>query len=207
MSWGMPTTHKQALTIEDLSTVCVSYQPNPTYDDILFCTQLCISFFALMGLGELTFPDAVALMDPQKLSSHSSIILQLRSVQFFLPGHKADRFFEGNLIILGENELDCSATTWFQAYLKSCDNLFPLSSPLWLHMDGTVPTRSFFMNCLRHFFEKDVGGQLMRAGSATSLAEHGVPPHIIQGIGQLASSAWQIYIRKHPVLLQAMLHA
>jgi hypothetical protein len=47
----------------------------------------------------------------------------------------------------------------------------------------------------------------MRAGGATSLAENGVAPHIIQGIGRWASPAWQIYIRKHPVLLQAMLHA
>jgi hypothetical protein len=177
------------------------------YDDILFCTQLCVGFFALMCLGELTFPDTIALRDPQKLSSHGSVILQPQSIQFFLPGHKANRFFEGNLIILWENELDCSATTWFRAYLKSHDDLFPLSSLLWLHMDGTIPTRSCFMNRLRHFFEKDVGGQSMRAGGATSLAEHGIPPHIIQGIGQWVLSAWQIYIHKHPVLLQAMLHA
>jgi len=47
----------------------------------------------------------------------------------------------------------------------------------------------------------------MRAGGATSLAENGVGLHIIQGIGWWASTAWQIYICKHPVLLQAMLHA
>jgi hypothetical protein len=57
------------------------------------------------------------------------------------------------------------------------------------------------------WFDKDIAGQSMRAGSATSLAENGVAPHIIQGIGCWASDTWQIYIRKHPVLLQAMLHA
>jgi hypothetical protein len=63
------------------------------------------------------------------------------------------------------------------------------------------------MRRLHLFFEKDVGGQSMRAGGATSLAENGVAPHIIQGIGRWVLGAWQIYIRKHPVLLQAMLHA
>jgi len=47
----------------------------------------------------------------------------------------------------------------------------------------------------------------MHAGGATSLAENGMAPHTIQGIGQWASIALKIYIWKHPVLLQAMLHA
>lgn len=45
----------------------------------------------------------------------------------------------------------------------------------------------------------------MRAGGATSLAENSVPPNLIQAIGRWASSAFQIYIRKNPVLLQALL--
>lgn len=160
-----------------------------------------------MRLGELTFPDDHSLRDPRKLSQRTSVVLQSSTIQFFLPGHKADRFFEGNLIILCDNHLICNATRLFRTYLKSRDRLFPLSSPLWLKQDGSVPTRSFFMTRLRHFFDEDIGGQSMRAGGATSGAEHGVAPHIIQGIGRWASSAWQIYIRKHPVLLQAMLHA
>jgi len=67
--------------------------------------------------------------------------------------------------------------------------------------------RSFFMQHLWIFFSSDMGGQSMHGGGVTSLAENGVAPHIIQGIGHWASSTWQIYIHKHPVLLQAMLHA
>lgn len=69
------------------------------------------------------------------------------------------------------------------------------------------PMRSFFMWCLCLLFKKDVGGQSMHAGGATlaSLAENGVTPHIIHGIGWWASTAWEIYIHKHPILLQAML--
>jgi hypothetical protein len=204
---GTLTNRKRALTIDDLNTVCTAYRLNLTHDDILFCAQLCIGFFALMHLGELTFPDNHSLWDSHKLSRHSSVVFQPSSIQFFLPGHKADRFFEGNLIVLCDNDLFCSPTALFRAYLKSRDHLFPLSSPLWLKQDGTVPTRSLFIACLHRFFDKDIGRQSMRAGGATSLAEHGVAPHIIQGISCWASSVWQIYIRKHPVLLQAMLRA
>ena len=51
----------------------------------------------------------------------------------------------------------------------------------------------------------DIAGQSMRSGSATSLAENSVPPHLTQAIGHWASSAFQIYIRKNPVLLHALL--
>ena len=46
--WGMPTVRKQALTIEDLNTICASYNDANLHNDLLFCTQLCIGFFALM---------------------------------------------------------------------------------------------------------------------------------------------------------------
>ncbi|KAF8228549.1 hypothetical protein L208DRAFT_1487066 [Tricholoma matsutake] len=160
-----------------------------------------------MRLGELTWPDDRELRDPRKLTKRNSVLIKNTYFQFFLPGHKADRFFEGNTIILCTNPFPCNPKSIFTAYLQSRDRRFPLSSPLWLRSSRTVPTRSFFMRRLRLFFENDVGGQSMRAGGATSLAENGVAPHIIQGIGQWASDAWHIYIRKHPVLLQAMLHA
>ncbi|KJA20154.1 hypothetical protein HYPSUDRAFT_43523 [Hypholoma sublateritium FD-334 SS-4] len=45
----------------------------------------------------------------------------------------------------------------------------------------------------------------MRAGGATSLAEHAVSPTLIQAMGRWSSEAFQIYVRKHPVLLHALL--
>jgi len=47
----------------------------------------------------------------------------------------------------------------------------------------------------------------MRAGGATSLAEHGVPPAIIQPLGRWSSQAYLIYIHKNPTLIQAMLYS
>ena len=87
------------------------------------------------------------------------------------------------------------------------DLLHPLSSPLWIRKNGSVPTRHFFITRLRHYFEKDVAGQSMRAGGATSLAEHGVPPSLIQFMGRWSSDAFFIYIRKSPVLIQALLYS
>jgi hypothetical protein len=54
-------------------------------------------------------------------------------------------------------------------------------------------------------FPADIVGQSMCTGGATSLAEAAVALPVIQAIGQWASTTFQIYIRKNPVLLQALL--
>lgn len=172
----------------DLNTVCNTYSRNHTHNDLLFCTQLCIGFFALMCLGELTWPDNMELWDPRKLTKQNSITVNLTSFQFFLPGHKANRFFEGNTIILCPNPFPCNPMTLFMAYLESCDHLFPLSSPLWLNENGAVPTRLFFIWRLRVFFDSDVGGQSMRAGGVTkrsSSTHH--PGDWVMGITSMAN--------------------
>jgi hypothetical protein len=102
---------------------------------------------------------------------------------------------------------DINPLSVFADYLSSRDRLHPLSTPLWLKKNGTVPTRQFFISRLRRYFDKDVAGQSMRAGGATSLAEHGVPPSLIQFMGRWSSDAFFIYIRKSPVLIQALLYS
>ena len=95
---AMPTTCKRALTLTDLKTVANALADSIDYDDILFLAQLLTGFFALFRLGELTYPDDPELCDPQKVTKRMSVRFSDTSFQFFLPGHKADRFFEGNTI-------------------------------------------------------------------------------------------------------------
>ena len=108
-------------------------------------------------------------------------------------------------IIIQRHHLVIDPYTHFRNYLKSRDCLFPFSSNLWLRADGSRPSHSFFINRLHQFFDSSIAGQSMRSGGATSLALNSVPPHLIQAIGRWASPAFQIYIRKNPVLLQALL--
>ena len=77
----------------------------------------------------------------------------------------------------------------------------PLHLALWFRANGSIPTRSFFIRKLHLFFDKEIGGQSMRAGGATFLAEKGTPPSLIQARGRWSSDAFLIYIRKNPALL------
>jgi len=203
---AVPTSRKCALTLGDLNTVVNALGHSTNYDDRLFLAQLLTGFFALFHLGEMTYPDDPTLCDPRKVTKHNSMRVSDQTFQMFLPGHKADRFFEGNVIIVCKNQHAFDPHKFFTAYLHACDENFPLrSSPLWLTSKGAVPTHSFFIKCLQCFFNSDTAGQSLRAGGATSLAENGVPPSIIQAIGRWASDAFKIYICKNPVLIQALL--
>ena len=204
---GTATKRKRALTFSDLQKVIDELDHSTLHDDLLFKTMLLTGFFALMRLGELTFPDEFRLRNWRKVTKRSSVVVTAEQYEFLLPAHKADRFFEGNRIIIKKAPY-CTIDPLpiFRDYLTSRDERFPLSSPLWVLHSGAVPTRQFFIGRLRHFFDRDVAGQSMRAGGATSLAEHGVAPPIIQFMGRWTSDAFLIYIRKNPVLIQALLY-
>jgi hypothetical protein len=203
---GTLTNRKRALTVSDLVTVTNYYAQSDNYDDILFVTMLLTGFFALMRLGELSFPNDKSLRDWRKVTKRSSVIVTAVQYEFHLPSHKADPFFEGNRIIIRRDQFDqINPLQHFMTYLARRDHSFPASSALWLTSKGTVPTRDFFIRRLRRFFTNDIAGQSMRAGGATTLAENGVSPTIIQAIGRWKSEAFLMYIRKNLVLVQALL--
>jgi hypothetical protein len=204
---GSPTVRKRALTIEDLHMVVNHYHNSPSHNDKLFVAMLLSGFFGLLRLGELTFPNDSKLHNWKKVTRRNTVVISDSQYEFFLPGHKADRFFEGNRIIILAQRFGHQPLHHFSQYLESRDRLHPIASALWLTEEGLVPTRSFFISRLNLFFDKTISGQSMRAGGATALAEHGVPPSLIQAAGRWASDAFLIYIRKNPTLLQAFLFA
>jgi hypothetical protein len=142
---AVPTSCKRALTLGDLETVTNALRLSTNYDDRLFLAQLLTGFFALFRLGEMTYPDDPTLCYPRKVTKRNSVRISDTFFQMFLPGHKADRFFEGNIIIIHKNQHMFDPHKFFTAYLHHRDKKFPLSSPLWLTSKGAIPTRSFFI--------------------------------------------------------------
>jgi hypothetical protein len=202
--FGVATTRKLPLTRENLLTVCDAYRNNPSHDDVLFVTQLLTGTECLMRLGELTWPDKVALRDYRKVSMRHTVSFHTDALSFWLPGHKADQFFEGNRLIVRKS-VSPDAYSLFKTYLSSRDRLFRACPELWLRADGTIPTRTWFINRLRRFFPNSIAGQSMRAGGATSLAEAGIAPNLIQAAGRWTSETFNRYVRKNPFLFEALL--
>ncbi|KAI9571540.1 hypothetical protein HD554DRAFT_203794 [Boletus coccyginus] len=103
--FGRPVQRVDALTCNDL-LLTMSLTPAPlAFDDLLFLTQLLSGFFALLRLGELTWPDTTLARDYQKLVLQHSVTLTPSSYRFELQTDKADHLFEGNTILIYHGRL------------------------------------------------------------------------------------------------------
>jgi hypothetical protein len=198
---ALPITRKSPLTRQRLGEIVTSLTPSSCHDTKLFMAILTTGFHALLRLGELVWPDRSDLQDYRKVTLRSTVKLLPAAFLFFLPGHKADRFFEGNRVLVLKTHSPDDPFLPFTSYLKSRDHLWPYNPELWLRANGSVPTHGWFLQLLCHFVPPDISGHSLRAGGATALAEAGVPLHIIQASGRWASDTFQSYIRQHPAIL------
>ena len=144
-----------------------------------------------MCLGELVWPDKKALQDFWKVTKWDSVELLPKGFSFSLPGHKANKFFEGNKVIVQQNLSGDNLDEPFHKYLQSCDWLFPFHPQLWLWVGRSVPTCGWFICHLCQHFPADIAGHSLHAGDATVLAQAGIPPYIIQAIGHWALDTFQ----------------
>jgi hypothetical protein len=207
-----PIKRKDPITMNDLRFVETKYRHSKEHDDYLFETQLATGVHGLLRLGDLTFPDSSSIREWRKVTRRNTLDIRPHQYSFVLPAHKADRFYEGNKVVVCAFESSDSSPPFdpfpsFFRYLHSRDSLFPASSPLWLTSEGKIPTRSFFMSRFHALFSKSYGGASMRAGGATHLAMNNTPPELIRAMGRWSSNAWEIYIRLHPALLRSLLHS
>ncbi|KAH9851869.1 hypothetical protein C2E23DRAFT_694976, partial [Lenzites betulinus] len=173
-----PIVRKRALVRDDLARAlsCLT----TSYDDTLFAAILLTGFHALLRLGELVWPDNAALQSYRKITMRASVKVTASAYEYLLPAHKADRFFEGNHVLIKRSAVAPDPLSIFSTFLTARDSLFPLRAELWLRSSGAVPTRAWFMRKLRSIFPRDIAGHSMRAGGATSLAAAGAPPATIQ---------------------------
>jgi hypothetical protein len=118
--------------------------------------------------------------------------------------HKADRLYEGSTIVIEQRNSDLDPLVTFRRYLISRDKLHRWLPLLWLRESGSPPTRNWYIQRLRRHFSEDYAGHSLRSGGATTLALANVPAERIQLAGRWSSDTFQIYIRKHPVLLNAI---
>jgi integrase len=204
---GTSVTRKRPFSEADLLRLLTIYGNSPSYDDTLF---LCIVFTAwhcLMRLGEIVAHDNPAYRSAQKTIKRCTVKISSfpRHISFFLPMHKADRLFEGSHVVLEERTSRLDPVRIFLQYIGRRDQRFPLYPQLWLRENGSIPSRSWFMHRIRSHFPPEYAGHSLRSGGATALAIAGIPADRIQAIGRWSSSTFQIYIRKNPVLLQALL--
>jgi hypothetical protein len=153
---GSPMVHKHVLTIRDLEDVDVveHFTTSSNHNDLLFVAMLLTGFFVLMCLGEITYADDTTLQNPHKVTTRASVKIDSDLFQFFLPSHKADKQYEGNIVMVHQNCMKANPFKAFLSYLASHNRLFPYNSVLWIASNGCIPTCSFFMHHIRTFLKR-----------------------------------------------------
>ena len=199
VNWKTPLSHANLLFVIN------SMFSRPSHNDLLFLAILLTAFYALMRLGELVFPDKKALRNYCKISLRHFVSVLPTRYSFFLPSNKGDRFFEGNTIVVQKTTTLTDPYDPFLRYISSRDKKFPLHPELWLTSRGSVPTRHWFISCLRKFFPRNIASHSLRSGSVTSPAETDADLATIQAIGCWSSDAFRIYIQKNPVVIHTIL--
>ena len=146
--FGTPTNQKSPLSHANLLFILDSLVAQHTHDTLLFIMILLTGFYALMRLGKLIFSDKKALRNYLKISLRHLVSFLPSCYSFFLPSHKGDHFFEGNTIVIQKINSLTDPYEPFSRYIASRDE----NPELWLTSRGTVPTRHWFLSCLRAFF-------------------------------------------------------
>lgn len=203
---GKETNRKDPVSIDDITRVIAAY-PTPSHDDSLFLAIITCGFFGLHRLGELTDKDQVKLREPRKVIRRASVKVKDDTFSYWLPMHKADRFWQGGKVMIVSRSGPANPLPLFRRYLTSRDRKFPLHQALFLTSRGRVPTRSWFLRRFFRFFSHSFGGHSLRAGGATFFALLGYDNETIQRLARWASEAFQIYVRKNPVLLYALIQS
>jgi len=202
---GTPPTRKLPLTPEHLLGFSLSLASG-THDDLLFLALTFCGFLALHRLGELVDHHNPALRSARKRILRRSATCSPDQFSYHLPAHKADRFFEGNVVVVAHaSSAPLDPVPVFAAYLTSRDRLARFNPYLWVDSRGTVPSRSWYLARLHRLLPGSFGGHSLRSGGATFFAARGWSYDRIQTLGRWSSDAFRVYIRKHPALLHAAL--
>src|SRR5882724_10194866 len=91
-------------------------------------------------------------------------------------------------------------------YLTACNTHFPFHAQLWLWSMGEVPTFSWVISKLKLILGSNVANHSLFLGGVTALVLAGTPDDHIQAHGRWSLNAYHIYICKHPIMLQSLLH-
>jgi hypothetical protein len=150
-----------------------------TYNNILFVALLLVSFFGLLHLGELVYPNDKMFDQPKKMICRSSVHLQANSLHFQLPFHKADCYFKGNTVLILPNNSQADPITATACYLLLCNKYYPERTDMWIQGNGDKLRRYWFIKKLKSFGLGGVASHSLHSGGAMALAENSIHLEII----------------------------
>jgi hypothetical protein len=138
-----------------------------------------------------------SLFDWRKIIKRGSLKLGDNRAEYHLPYHKGDRFYQGTIIMFVPQDV-ADPVTLLHQFVKLHDAQHGAKSALFLLLNGSFPTRSWFDSKFFVLLNHSFRGHSARAGGATFYASLGLSEDIIQALGRWSSKSWKTYIRDNP---------
>jgi hypothetical protein len=159
-----------------------------------------VPFIHVTGLANLLLRTIETYLTGGKsLCKRSSFHISDTRAGYILPYSKTDRFYHGTHILFASQAV-ADPVLLLQAYVVRHDTFHGAKPALFMHRNGSLPTRSWFDTKFFSLLDRSFGEHSAHAGGATFYSSLGLSEDIIQAIGQWTSQSWKIYIRDNPTI-------
>ena len=208
---GLSSRHRLPITMSvmrQLKGALADDHQFAAQDKLMLWSAFTLAFFAFLRSSEFTSPSST-LFNPRLHLCHSDISFTTAgSLSLQLKTSKTDPFRKGCSIILAPSGRSVCAVRAMRRYL---DHQPPRSAtPLYFFSTGQFLTRDKVTSILRlllqrlGFATESYASHSFRIGAATTAAEAGLPPWLIQTLGRWSSNCYTQYIRTPASILQSV---
>ena len=175
-------------------------------DKLMLWSAFTLAFYGFLRSSEFTSPSATQF-NPQVHLCFTDVFLTSEGcLMLHLKSSKNDPYRRGCSLLIAPSRHSICAVQALRKYLSLCS--ISGASPLYVFQSGAYLTRAKVTSTLRTLLQRlSISTELyashsFRIGTATTAAEAGLPPWLIQTLGRWSSNCFTLYIRTPPSILQ-----
>ena len=175
-------------------------------DKLMLWSAFTLAFYGFLRSSEFTAP-SVTQFNPLVHLSNSDVSFNSGGcLTLHLKSSKTDPYCQGCTLLIAPSHRSVCAVRALKKYLST--RSFNSTSPLYIFQSGNYLTRAKVTSILRTIFRRlgmptePYSSHSFRIGAATTAAEAGLPPWLIQTLGRWSSNCFTLYIRTPPSVLQ-----
>ena len=208
-SVGLSSKRRLPITMSLLRTLKSELAQAPDIlprDKLMLWSAFTLAFFAFLRSSEFTSPSTSQFNALSHLSASDISFTSDGSISLHLKSSKTDPYRQGCSLLIAPSGHSVCAVRAIKKYMAH----HPLNpdGPFYIFQSGLYLMRSQVTSTLRLLLNRlNIPTELyashsFRIGAATTAAEAGLPPWLIQTLGRWSSNCFALYIRTPSSILQ-----
>ena len=176
------------------------------HDKLMLWSAFTLAFYGFLRSSEFTSPSTTQFNPLVHLSRSDISFSSDGSLRLQLKASKTDPYRQGCSLLLAPSCRSVCAIRALCKYLALSSS--STVTPLYVFPSGLYLTRAKVTSVLRLFLQRTgvptehYASHSFRIGAATTAAEAGLPPWLIQTLGRWSSNCFTLYIRTPTSILQ-----